>query len=186
MNNAIRVSTVSLVVMLVLAALGAFHHAQAASTPELDKQSSDALSALYASSPAAKALGASAKGVLVFPTVRKAAVVIGAEGGSGAMFQAGKVAGHYSLGGLQAGLEAGAEKFSYVLFFMSDKALARLRSSHGFDVGLDPNIVVVDAGAAKELSAATAQPDVYAYVFGEKGLMAGVSLQGVKITQLGR
>src|SRR5258707_556553 len=129
MNNAFRISTVCIVVLLVLAALGAFRRAQAAPPPELDKQSSAALSALYASSPAAKALGANAKAVLLFPTVRKAALVIGAEGGDGAMFEADKVVGHYSLRGLQAGLEAGAEKLSYALFFMSDKALASLQAA---------------------------------------------------------
>ena len=179
MKNALHIPVVLFAFLISLAA-----HAQ--STPQLDRQATAALNDLYASSPAAKALGARAKGVLVFPDVRKAAFIVGAQSGEGTMFQAGKVVGHYSIGDAAAGLEAGAESYSYALFFMSDAALAGLRDSRGFDVGLDPNIVFVNVGAAKEVSAATVQPDIYGYVFGATGLMGGVSLQGVKITQLDR
>src|SRR5437016_1563297 len=99
------------------------------------------------------------------------------------MFRDGKIAGHYSLGGLQVGLEAGAESYSYALFFMSDKALETLQSTRGFDLGLDPNVVVLNVGAAEQISGATVQPDIYSYVFNQKGLMGGVSLQGTKITK---
>jgi lipid-binding SYLF domain-containing protein len=168
-------------VLILLASLGI---ARVALAQSIDKDSATALNALYKSSPAARALGAKAKAVLVFPDIKKAAVLLGGESGHGAMLVDGKVVGHYRADGVVAGLELGAQSFSYVMFFMSDKALQSLHERKGFEVGTDPNIVLVDAGAAKNISTTTAQADVYSYIFGQKGLMGGISVEGLKITQL--
>jgi lipid-binding SYLF domain-containing protein len=69
---------------------------------------------------------------------------------------------------------------------MSNVALERLNAAKGFEIGLDPNIVVVNAGAGANLSTTTAQRDVYGYVYGTSGLMGGVSLQGLKITKVAK
>ena len=167
--------------LIFLTSIGIAH---AAPENALDQDARAALNALYESSPAAKALGEKAKGILVFPDIRKAAFIIGAQSGQGAMFANGKITGHYRADGLLAGLEAGAQSFAYVMFFMSDKALQNLRSTRGFEIGADPNIVIVDAGAAKEISTSTTQADVYGYVFNQKGLMGGIALQGLKITKV--
>ena len=158
--------------------------ARVAAAQSLDKDASAALNALYKSTPAAKALGAKAKAILVFPDIKKAAVLIGGQTGQGAMFVDGKVVGHYRADGVLAGLELGAQSFAYVMFFMSDKALQNLHASKGFELGTDPNIVIVDAGAAKNISTTTAQADVYSYIFGQKGIMGGISVEGLKITRL--
>jgi len=166
---------------ILLASLGI---ARVAAAQSLDKDASAALNALYKSTPAAKALGAKAKAILVFPDIKKAAVLIGGQTGQGAMFVDGKVVGHYRADGVLAGLELGAQSFAYVMFFMSDKALQNLHASKGFELGTDPNIVIVDAGAAKNISTTTAQADVYSYIFGQKGIMGGISVEGLKITRL--
>ena len=70
------------------------------------------------------------------------------------------------------------------MFFMTKDALDYLDSSSGFEVGVGPSIVVVDAGVAKTLTTTTAKSDVYAFIFGQKGLMAGLGLQGSKITRV--
>lgn len=67
---------------------------------------------------------------------------------------------------------------------MSDKVLGDFRKSKNFQIGVGPNIVVVDAGAAKDITTLTAKADSYAVIFDQKGLMAGVGLQGSKITKL--
>jgi lipid-binding SYLF domain-containing protein len=170
-------------ILMLLASIGIAH---AAPVEPLDQDARAALSALYDSSPGAKALGDKAKGVLVFPHVHKAAIVLGGQSGEGAMFANGDIVGHYSVNGVLAGLEIGAQKFAYAMFFMSDAALHDLRSSNGFEIGADPNIVVVDAGAAKEISTSTTRADIYAYVFNQKGLMGGIALQGLTITSLDR
>jgi len=176
---------VCLFFLAAVAVLGA-RAAHAASAKDIDQEATAALNALYAKSPGARALGEKAKAVIVFPTVYKAALVLGGQGGNGAMFQDGRIVGHYNIGGAAIGLEGGAQTYSYALFLMTDEALASLKSSKGFEIGVEPNIVVVNAGAGANVSTTTAQRDVYAYVFDTHGLMGGVSLQGLKITKLSK
>jgi lipid-binding SYLF domain-containing protein len=42
----------------------------------------------------------------------------------------------------------------------------------------------VDEGTARAMTTTTAKDDVYAFIFGQKGLMAGAGLQGSKITRI--
>jgi lipid-binding SYLF domain-containing protein len=81
------------------------------------------------------------------------------------------------------GLQAGAQKFSYALFFMTNDALSYLNKSEGFEVGVGPSVVVFDEGVGKSLTTTTGRSDVYAFIFGQKGLMGGLGLQGSKITK---
>jgi lipid-binding SYLF domain-containing protein len=70
------------------------------------------------------------------------------------------------------------------MFFMNDNALAQLDKADGFEVGVGPSVVVVDQGMAKNLTTTTAKDDIYAFVFGQRGLMAGIGLQGNKISRV--
>jgi lipid-binding SYLF domain-containing protein len=72
------------------------------------------------------------------------------------------------------------------MFFMTDSALTYLDNTAGFEIGVGPSIVVVNAGMAKTLTTTTGRDDVYAFIFRQKGLMAGLGLQGSKITRMGR
>jgi lipid-binding SYLF domain-containing protein len=72
--------------------------------------------------------------------------------------------------------------FGYALFFMNADALKYLDSSQGFEIGVGPSVVVVDQGMAKKFSSTTVTQDVYAFIFGQKGLMAGLGIEGSKIT----
>jgi lipid-binding SYLF domain-containing protein len=74
----------------------------------------------------------------------------------------------------------------YALFFMTDSALRYLEDTGGFELGSGPSIVVLDAGAAKALTTTTLQQDIYAMFFDQKGLMAGLGLQGSKISRMDR
>ena len=76
------------------------------------------------------------------------------------------------------------QSFGYVLFFMTDSALAYLAKSDGFEIGVGPSIVVLDEGKAKTLTTTTGQSDIYAFIFDQKGLMAGLGLQGSKISRI--
>ncbi len=67
---------------------------------------------------------------------------------------------------------------------MTDKDLDYLKLSSGWEIGVGPSIVVVDTGVAKSLSTTTARDNVYAFFFDQKGLMAGLGLQGSKITKV--
>jgi len=77
-----------------------------------------------------------------------------------------------------------AQSFGYVLFLMTDSAVKYLDRSDGWEIGVGPSVVVVDEGIASTLTTTTLKSDVYAFVFDQKGLMAGIGLQGSKITKM--
>jgi len=143
-----------------------------------------ALDSLYARTPAAKTLGAKARGVLVFPSIVKGGFIFGGEFGEGALFRGGKTSGYYNTTGVSWGFQAGLQKYGYALFFMTDSALTYLNKSEGFELGTGPSLVVVDEGFGKKLSTTTLRDDVYAFIFSQKGLMGGIGLQGTKITRI--
>ena len=151
---------------------------------ELSTEAQTALDGLYAKVPAAKALGAKATAILVFPKITKAGLGIGGQHGNGALFKGGKSVGYYNTTGGSFGLQAGVQTYGYALFFMNEKALQQLDSANGFEIGVGPSVVVVDEGKAKNITTTTAKDDIYAFVFGQKGLMAGVGLQGNKVSKI--
>jgi lipid-binding SYLF domain-containing protein len=158
--------------------------AWAADRAALERDARAALQKLTNTVPAAKSLSSSATAVLVFPKVTKAGLGIGGQYGDGVLFRQGKVAGYYNTSGASYGLQAGAQQFGYAMFLMNDKAVSALGANEGFEVGVGPSIVVMDEGKAKTLTTTTAKDDIYAFIFGQKGLMAGLGLQGNKITRL--
>ncbi len=151
---------------------------------QLDSEANIALEKLYNTTPSARHLAAKAKGILVFPNVIKAGFIGGAEYGKGVMRKNGRTTGYYNIVAGSYGLQAGVQSFDYAMFFMNEAALLSLNSSKGFEIGVGPNIVVMDEGIAKSVTSTTVLEDVYAFVFGQKGLMAGLGLQGSKITRI--
>ncbi len=156
----------------------------AKSDPAMDREAQAALQNLYASTPEAKRLAEAAKGILVFPDVMKVGLLFGGQHGKGVLFENGKPTGYYATSAISYGLQAGAQTFGYAMFLMSDFAVQELKTGSGIEVGVGPSIVVVDQGAAKSLSTTDLQSDIYAFIFNQKGLMAGIGLQGSKITRI--
>jgi lipid-binding SYLF domain-containing protein len=160
--------------------------ALAASASELVRDSSRALNTLYAKQPSAKVLGQKAKGILVFPAMVKAGFMFGGQVGEGVLRKNGKVAGYYNSVAASYGFQAGVQKFGYALFFMSNAALEQLDATKGFELGVGPSLVVVDEGIGKSITSNTITSDVYAYIFSQSGLMAGMGVQGSKITRINK
>ncbi|MGZ8159717.1 MAG: lipid-binding SYLF domain-containing protein [Methylobacter sp.] len=155
------------------------------SRSEIDRQVNEALRDLYASTPAARNLASRAKGILVFPNIVKAGFLFGGQyGRGGALLKKGRTAGYYNSVAASYGLQAGVQSFGYALFFMNDAALSYLDKSEGWEIGVGPSIVIVDEGIARSLTTTTAKDNVYAFIFDQKGLMAGLGLQGSKITRI--
>ena len=150
----------------------------------IDRDVGAALNVLFDTAPAAKDLAANAKGILVFPNIVKAGFIVGAQYGQGALLMNGKTVAYYNIVAASYGLQAGVQAFGYAMFFLTGAALDYLVKSEGFEIGVGPSIVVVDEGIAKTLTTTTAKDDVYAFIFGQKGLMAGLGLQGSKITKI--
>lgn len=151
---------------------------------ELSRTSMAALQQLYGQAPLAKELGPKAQGILVFPSVTKAGLGIGGQYGEGALLKSGATSAYYKTTGASFGLQAGGQKYGYAMFFMNSKALEEFTKANGFEVGVGPSVVVVDEGMAKTTTTNTLKDDVDAFVFGQKGLMAGLGIQGNKITKI--
>jgi lipid-binding SYLF domain-containing protein len=173
----------NILLLLILSfSLLAVTPAKATSARGLESRSRHALEELYRKNPKARPIGDRAVGVLVFPGIVKGGFIFGGQRGDGVLFTGGNVAGYYNTTALSWGLQIGLQKFGYALFFMNTKALNYLQKSEGFELGGNPNLTVVDTGVAAGLSTTTLQKDIYAFFFDQKGLMAGITIQGTKIT----
>ncbi len=170
-------------IMILLLVVNISTSSFAATASEIDKGVANALNQLFQKSPEARQLAQQAKGILVFPKIYKAGFIVGAHYGEGALRVNGHGVAYYKSIGASYGLQAGAQAFGYALFFMTDDALKYILNSNGWEIGVGPSIVIVDAGKAKNLTTTTAKKEIYAFIFSQKGLMAGIGLQGTKITQ---
>ena len=158
--------------------------AYAASAAGIDADVDAALMRLYEEQPMAKMLAEKAVAILVFPNMVKAGFLVGAQYGEGALLKKGRTVGYYNSVAASYGLQAGAQSFGYVLFLMTPSAVHYLNRSGGWEIGTGPSIVVADEGVARTLTSTTLKSDVYAFIFDQKGLMAGIGLQGSKITKI--
>jgi lipid-binding SYLF domain-containing protein len=156
----------------------------AASSQQINREADAALATLYETTPVAKKLAAQAVGVLIFPSIVKAGLVIGGQYGEGVLRQNGKSTGYFSSSAVSYGLQVGAQSFGYVMFLMTDDAIKYLDRSDGWEVGVGPSLVIVDDGIAKTLTTSTIKNEIYAFVFGQQGLMAGLAIEGSKITKI--
>jgi lipid-binding SYLF domain-containing protein len=175
---------VSVLLLGAIVALANASGAAAASRQELDRDGKRVLQNLYAKNSSARLLGQKARAVLVFPSIVKAGFLFGGQIGEGVLLKGGKPAAYYNTVAASYGLQAGVQTFGYALFFMNDGALAYLDKSGGFELGVGPSIVVVDEGMGKSITSTTLTQDVYAFIFSQKGLMAGIGIQGSKITRI--
>jgi lipid-binding SYLF domain-containing protein len=158
--------------------------ALAASATAIDRSATQALTTLYKNTPDSKVLADRAVAMLVFPSIVKGGFIIGGQFGDGALYKQGKAVAYYRSLAASYGLQAGAQKFGYVLFFMDEASVQYLDKSAGWELGSGPSLVVLDEGFGKVLSTTTLQKGVYAFIFNQKGLMGGVGLQGSKITKI--
>ena len=173
-----NIRNILLATCIASASLGAMalpQIAHAATVADLNQDSDQAIKMLINSNPTAAAVAKSARAILVFPSIVKAGLIFGGAYGEGELKQG-------STGSW--GLQAGAQSYGYVVFLMNDKAMKYIHESHGWEIGVGPTVVLVDQGVAKNLSSTTLQSDAYAFIFDQKGLMAGVSIEGTKISHI--
>jgi lipid-binding SYLF domain-containing protein len=160
--------------------------AAAASKEELDEHVRQTIEDLYRASPAARQLAGKSTGMLVFPSVVKAGFWVGGEYGEGALDVGHKTVGYYNVISASFGLQAGVQEKSVVLMFMTPEALAKFRQSDGWKVGVDGSVALVTLGAGKDFDTETLQKPIVGFVFNNKGLMANLTLEGSKISQINR
>ena len=166
--------------------LGLPRLAAAATAPQINRDADIALTQLYNSNEAAQALGREARGILIFPRIVKAGLMVGGAYGEGVLRRQGRPVAYYKSAAASFGMQAGGQKFAYVLFLMSDNAIGYLDRSDGWEIGVGPSVVVVDEGIARKMTTTTAREEIYAFIFGQKGLMAGLGIEGTKISRIVR
>jgi len=172
------------VLISAVAALGLPTVTRAEDRATLERTSQAALASLIAQNASAHDLSKRAVAVLVFPDVKKAGLIVGGQFGEGVLWRGGKAAAYYNTGGASYGFQAGVQEYGYAMFFMKESALKALDSTQGFEVGVGPSIVVMDQGKGVTHTTTTIQDDIYAFIFNQKGLMAGIGIQGNKITKI--
>ena len=96
-----------------------------------------ALSRLYQEAPGSEEIVASARGVLVFPSVISAGFIVGGAQGQGALRRGGKSTGYFRMTEASVGLQAGTQSQAVFILFMTQDALNRFEASRGWTAGVD-------------------------------------------------
>ena len=150
----------------------------------VDASYQETLDRLYASTPGSRELVAKARGVLVFPRVISAGLVVGGAYGEGQLREHGRVEGYYRTTTGSVGWQIGAQSRSLVFLFMTEDALTKFRDSKGWSGGVDASVAVLTVGANGAIDANAARAPTVAFVMTNAGLMAGVTLEGTKVTRI--
>ncbi len=125
-----------------------------------------------------------AAGYLVFPRVIKVGIGLGAETGEGALVVNGRSAAYFRTTSGSFGLQLGAQAKSMVIAFMTKESLAKFRESSGWQVGVDGSVALIDLGAGKQINTGNIKDPVVGFIFGAKGLMYNLTLEGTKISRI--
>lgn len=156
----------------------------AASAVEIDAKVNATLDAFYREVGSGKELIQKSRGVLVFPSVVKAGIGIGGEHGEGALRISGRTVDYYSTTSASIGFQFGVQSKSIVLLFMTGDALSKFRSSEGWKVGVDGSVALIKVGAGGSVDSANIKDPIIGFVFGQKGLMYNLTLEGSKMTKI--
>ena len=140
--------------------------------------------AIFKTKPGAAKFLSQVKGYIVFPSVIKGGFIVGGEYGEGVLRSGGQTKGYYSIASGSLGFQAGVQEASYLIAFVSQRALDNFVKSNGWEAGVDGTITLVTWGAGKDISSISYEKPIYGFVFDSKGLMGGVSLEGTKFTRI--
>jgi lipid-binding SYLF domain-containing protein len=151
---------------------------------KIDARVNATLDHMFANYPGTRSLAEKSTGMLVMPVVTQAGLIVGGGFGRGALRINNVTVDYYSATKGSVGLQAGAQQFAHVLFFMTDGALQNFRRSSGWAAGADIQYVFNDTGGNLRAETTTSTAPVVAVIFGQAGLMAGVSLEGMKYTRI--
>lgn len=122
--------------------------------------------------------------MLVFPTIIKAGIGIGAEYGEGALLVRGRTAGYYNCLSGSIGFQLGAQARSVVILFMTEEALAKFSRTDGWKVGVDGSVALITIGAAGSIDTDRITSPVVGFIFDGRGLMYNLTLEGTKISRM--
>lgn len=158
--------------------------ASADSAKIIDAKVDDALERFKKEVGGGKKLLSIANGVLVFPDVIKAGFGIGGEYGEGALRINGKTVSYYSTAAASIGFQIGAQEKTVIIIFTEASALKKFRNSDGWEAGVDGSVALIELGAGGSIDTTNITDPIVGFVFGNKGLMYNLTLEGSKFTKL--
>ena len=157
-------------------------HIQAQNTSP--KEILQTLQSFYTKFKGGEELIKKANGYLVFPQIYKAGLVVGGEYGEGALVQQGSINSYYKIYSTSIGLQAGAQKRSLLVLFLTKEALNKFVNREEWKVGVDGGIAVMNWSANTDLSSVDIKKDTIAIPFSSVGVMANISLEGTVFQKL--
>ena len=172
--------------LLITLGLTLPQEAISASAKEIDIRVDAALNRFKTDVEGGKEFLGKSEGVLVFPKVIKAGAIIGGEYGEGALRIKGKTKEYYSTASASLGFQLGAQSKSLVLVFMSKNALSEFRKSDGWKAGVDGSVAVIKWGAGEDINTLDIKNPIVGFVFGNKGLMYNLTIEGSKFSKITR
>lgn len=179
-------NAVTIGILMILGMMAFTDTAIAASAVEIDAKADWTLKMFFEKVGPAKELSAKSKGILVFPDVIKAGFGIGGEYGEGALRINGKTVEYYNTAAASIGLQLGAQEKAIILLFMDGKALDDFRKSDGWEAGVDGSVAVVEWGTGGSVDTTNIKDPIIGFVFGNKGLMFNLTLEGSKMNKIKR
>jgi len=151
---------------------------------EIDASVDAVMDRFYEQVKDAKEVVQDSKGMLILPSVKKGALIVGGEYGKGAMRIGGKTVDYYRMISGSVGLQIGGQAKDVIIAFMSTDALNKFRNSKGWEAGIDGNIALITVGAGESATSAMDKNPIVAFVFDVKGLIADMSFKGAKFSKL--
>ena len=180
-----NLTTVSIIaIMAICFAVFQLADAYAATAKEINVSVDVALENFHKQVKGGKEFLKAAKGVLVFPNVYKAGFGVGGEYGEGALRIGGKTVDYYNTAAASFGFQLGAQKKTVILIFMQQEALKKFRASSGWEAGVDGSVALIKVGAGGSIDTIKINDPIVGFVFGQKGLMYNLTLEGSKYTKL--
>ena len=156
----------------------------AASASKIDSEANKALQVFKEEVNGAQVFLDQAAGYLIFPKVYKVGVGLGAETGEGALRVGNQTVAYYRTTAGSVGLQLGAQAKSIVIAFMTKESLQKFRDSSGWKVGVDGSVALIDIGVGKTIDSDNVRDPVVGFIFGSKGLMYNLTLEGSKFSKL--
>jgi lipid-binding SYLF domain-containing protein len=174
----------AVVAAVVVAGVGSA--ARADTAKEIDAGVKAARETCFRQVPGCRAAAAKASGMLVFPEITEAGLILGGSYGEGALVIGARTIAYYSSSSASIGLQIGAEKHARIIMFMTQQALDDFRHSSGWEAGADANVTLIDEGSSRDIDTLIDKEPVVAFAFGHRGLMGDLSVEGSKIGKIER
>ena len=156
----------------------------AKNTIEIDAAIESALTRFTDEITGSQAFLDGARGTLVIPRMIKAGVILGMEYGEGALIVDGIKVQYYRAFSTSLGIQLGVGAKDLVILFFDDDAMDDFLYSSGWQAGVDGTVALWNMGAGGSIDTTESQDPIVGFVFGHKGIIAGLSMEGTKFTKI--